>query len=167
MINFFSPAIIKEIRLDIERILIETFHVMLSLDVVVIPGIELMEGQDRICSYLKMKHGSTEAVLALSTSRTVVNLLCDRIEQGVSPHSEALITDVISELTNIVANHLRTKLNYSYDILFDVSLPHSGCIPDVPHNVHVLKIYFVLDEADRFNVNLTCDDSDQIGRAHV
>jgi hypothetical protein len=141
----FSKAMLKDIRDVIQHTLIETLQVMFCINAVIPPRRRSLALDQTVCACIDMTYGETGICLSLATSKSVISLICDKIEPGVRLHTAAMIDDVISELANIVSNQLRTSFNYQHDIMFALSLPRV-CAPDcTPLGMQSLKV--------RFNIN--------------
>jgi hypothetical protein len=138
----FSKGMLKDMRDTIQHTLIETLQVMFCIDAVIPPRRRPVTIDHTVCSCIDMMHGDTGTCLSLATSKTVINLICDRIEPGIKPHTDAMINDVIAELANIISNQLRTSFIFQHDITFHLSLPRV-CVPDyAPPGMQSLKVHF-------------------------
>ena len=105
MKSLFTDEMLKEIRETILNSLVETFHVMFNLDVVLQPHLAVISGKDIVCSYVEMLRSDQKIYLSIAASRAVINAICDQLEPEISDHSSAMIEDVSAEITNIISNN--------------------------------------------------------------
>ena len=155
MKQFFSDETLQEIRCTIQQSLIETFHIMFRLDVVVSPEIAISGGDKTVCSYVEMTHEGSRAFLSIATSKAAINMICDKLEPEVSSHSSALVGDVISEITNIVSNQLRTHLDLKCGILFELSMPKSCSANCSSFGAEALNVHFNITAENNLNMEIT------------
>ena len=160
MIALFTERSLEDIRQSIHQTLIDTFKVMFQLDVVVDPESKTIQPDQLVRSTIEMKHAEMNIRLSLATTRVVAGLICDRFDPETKIHSNEMIADIISEITNIISNQLRTNIELKHHILFDVSLPQQGIPDHTPHGTQAFNIFFTIGTMHEFNMNMTHTSAD-------
>jgi CheY-specific phosphatase CheX len=152
---YFSKAMLNDIRNAIQQTLVETFQVMFNINVNVKPHQGPVTLDEVVCSYIEMVHEDTKVLLSIATSKPVIKMICDRIERDPNKHTKAMIEDVISELTNIISNQLRTSFSYQHDIMFEIGLP-KVCDPNYTvKGAQTLKVHFLVTPENIFDMDIT------------
>ena len=146
MNQFFSPDVLNEIRRSISRSLADTFQMMFQIDILLLPQLIKEENPEVVHAYIEMSYQEMQAILLIAISRQIIEQIADNLEPGVTPHSDAILRDVVREVTNIVANHLRSYVYDKMAVEFVLGLPQSGLPPQIANGVHAVGLHFRIKE---------------------
>lgn len=150
-----------EIRDSIKQSLSDTFQIMFNLDIFLLPQLPPGEG-DAVTAYVDMawkeakpEAATTKAHLTVAVAREIVQLICDRTEPAVPVHSAIMIQDVVCEITNIGANHLRSHLCDKMDLEVVLGLPVAGLPTRAPDHGEGVTLYFRVKDSSDLKVDLS------------
>lgn len=158
MKSYFSRESLDEMRGCIHSTLVETFQIMFQIDISMRP--QMVSGDSDVCSYIEMVSDDEQICLSVAVSRYVVDLVSDGLEPGVKPHSPELTNDIVSEISNIIANVLRTHMINTHGVTFNLGLPQVGLADGIPSQwTNKLNIHFNITAEQGIDLQMTYTES--------
>ncbi len=109
MNQFLSTSTLNEIRRDINQTLTDTFQMMFHLEAFLLPQGRVTADDKLVCSHMDLiEKNTTTGTLSISMTRDLAQFIATQLDPLATEPSPALAQDVVNEIDNIIANHLRS-----------------------------------------------------------
>ena len=150
-----SPSVLGEIRRNISQSLTDTFQIMFHLDVFLLPKNAPPQDSPMICAYMDMVHQKSKGTLSISMTQDLAQHIAVQLDPLNAHPSLAIIQDVVNEVDNIVANHVRTYLCSQVRGDLNISLPKAGMPPKREMSPQAINLHFRIRENDVVSLDFT------------
>ena len=129
---------------------------MFHLDVFLLPQNLVTENGQMVCSYMEMaKQNATTGILSISMTRDLAHYIALQLDPINTTPSPTLIQDVVNEINNIIANHLRAYICTNIGIDLKMSLPKAGLPAKQITSPQIVNLHFRIREDDTLNLTFS------------
>ena len=156
MKQFLSSTTLNEIRRDINQTLTDTFQMMFHLEVFLLPQGHAPADDRMVCSHMDlMEKNATTGTLSISMTQDLAHYITTQLDPLATEPSPAQLQDIVNEIDNIIANHLRSYIFTHVGVDLEMSLPKPGMPANPTTKAQTINLHFRIRKEDSVNLSFS------------